>query len=482
MPELTSHQLSHSDFSSGVIDNSEGVLKCVNSLYSNSELSDVVFVVGEERIHAHRLLLAARSEYFRSMLYGGLKESIEDEVVLSGTDPAAFTALLRYLYTGRLSIRRVEHKQLVDILCLAHEYQLKCIQDDLVAYFKRTLNIRNYFLTLNTAMMLSIDNLTERCLKFADYNCHDVLNSQDFNALPLKTLTRMLSRDTFCAPELDIFNALCRWAEYETKIGGTALEMLLNGLISKGCLRLALIDVDDLLNVVRSSILFSSNADIFDKYILDAISNKRNETKINFRGTLIRDTNIVTVEHGASVMVGIEPDALLSSNEKSGATRHKFGSQEGIVIDLGKPYTINTVVLKLNESDTKRTFSYYIEVSMDRKSWVMVADRTKYQCRSLQTLYFHPCLVRYIRVVGTACSASIQEFLLMGMEGLFSTTPSKVNSETTLIVPSANIAIAENNVRVIEGSGKVDFFNGKFDRTRVTRYNFIGVPNEELIT
>ncbi|VDL69472.1 unnamed protein product, partial [Nippostrongylus brasiliensis] len=132
----TLHHLSLSDFSSGVIDNSEGLLKCVNSLYSNSELSDVVFVVGDGRIYAHRLLLAARSEYFRSMLYGGLKESNEDEVVLSETDPAAFTALLRYLYTGRLSIRRVEHKELVDILYLAHEYQLKCIQDDLVAYFK----------------------------------------------------------------------------------------------------------------------------------------------------------------------------------------------------------------------------------------------------------------------------------------------------------------------------------------------------------
>ncbi|VDL69473.1 unnamed protein product [Nippostrongylus brasiliensis] len=81
--------------------------------------------------------------------------------------------------------------------------------------------------------------------------------------------------------------------------------MLLKDLISKGCLRLALIDVDDLLNVVRSSILFSSNADICDKYILDAISNKRNETKIAFRGTLVPSDNIATIVKEVPVVNGL---------------------------------------------------------------------------------------------------------------------------------------------------------------------------------
>ena len=48
-----------------------------------------------------------------------------------------------------------------------------------------------------------------------------------------------------------------------------------------------------------------------------------------------------------------------------------------------------------------RSYSYYIEVSMDQKDWVKVVDHSKYLCRSWQDLYFTPRVVRYIRIVGT---------------------------------------------------------------------------------
>lgn len=48
-----------------------------------------------------------------------------------------------------------------------------------------------------------------------------------------------------------------------------------------------------------------------------------------------------------------------------------------------------------------RSYSYYIEVSMDQKDWVRVIDHTRYYCRSWQFLYFKERVVRYIRIVGT---------------------------------------------------------------------------------
>jgi hypothetical protein len=48
-----------------------------------------------------------------------------------------------------------------------------------------------------------------------------------------------------------------------------------------------------------------------------------------------------------------------------------------------------------------RSYSYYIEVSMDQKDWVRVVDHTKHLCRSWQNLYFPPRVVRFIRIVGT---------------------------------------------------------------------------------
>ena len=49
----------------------------VKRLFNQSELSDVCFLVGEqrERIYAQKIFLAVESEVFKSMFYGDLKEA-----------------------------------------------------------------------------------------------------------------------------------------------------------------------------------------------------------------------------------------------------------------------------------------------------------------------------------------------------------------------------------------------------------------------
>jgi leucine-zipper-like transcriptional regulator 1 len=45
-------------------------------LINNPELADVVFIVENKNVYAHRAVLAIRSEYFRVMLCGGMRESM----------------------------------------------------------------------------------------------------------------------------------------------------------------------------------------------------------------------------------------------------------------------------------------------------------------------------------------------------------------------------------------------------------------------
>lgn len=41
-----------------------------------------------------------------------------------------------------------------------------------------------------------------------------------------------------------------------------------------------------------------------------------------------------------------------------------------------------------------RSYSYYIEVSMDELDWVRVVDHSKFLCRSWQNLFFTPQVCR----------------------------------------------------------------------------------------
>ena len=57
------------------------------------------------RIHAHRNILAARSEYFSNMFASQCREAQPDAVVTVGeTTPAAFKKLLAYLYSDALEL------------------------------------------------------------------------------------------------------------------------------------------------------------------------------------------------------------------------------------------------------------------------------------------------------------------------------------------------------------------------------------------
>ena len=66
----------------------------------DEEFADVTFQVKEEKIKAHKVILAARSPYFESMFRSGMKESIANEVVIPDVDPDVFAKMLQFLYSG----------------------------------------------------------------------------------------------------------------------------------------------------------------------------------------------------------------------------------------------------------------------------------------------------------------------------------------------------------------------------------------------
>ena len=66
-----------------------------------------------------------------------------------------------------------------------------------------------------------------------------------------------------------------------------------------------------------------------------------------------------------------------------------------LLFALGRPTIINTLKMLLWDKDS-RSYSYYIEVSMDNQDWVKVIDYSKYLCYSWQTLHFDPRVVRYM--------------------------------------------------------------------------------------
>lgn len=82
----------------------------------SDDYSDVTLIVSGQRFNSHKVILAARSQYFRALLFGGMRESSQQEIELQGTTLSAFKTLLKYVYTGHMSLADQREEVLDNII------------------------------------------------------------------------------------------------------------------------------------------------------------------------------------------------------------------------------------------------------------------------------------------------------------------------------------------------------------------------------
>jgi hypothetical protein len=91
-------------------------------LESQTDLHDVTFKCNGTAVTANKAILASRSNYFRSLLFGGCAESRSSQIDLADCPPDAFQAILQFLYAG--GIRAKDPIALIGAHALADKYIL----------------------------------------------------------------------------------------------------------------------------------------------------------------------------------------------------------------------------------------------------------------------------------------------------------------------------------------------------------------------
>jgi len=412
----------------------------LGKLYLNDEYSDILLVLDDnQKIPAHKVVLAARSEYFRALLYGGMRESSQSEVKLVETPHVAFKHLLKYIYTGNLSLHNFKEDLILDILGLAHLYGFLDLEHSISAYLKAVLCVKTVCLIYDTASLYQLQDLAQASLMFMDRHAAEVLNHETFLSLSELAVKSIISRDSFCAAEVDIFKAVDSWSKSNPGDIRTILTEI----------RLELVTIPDLLKVVRPTELIPADV------LLDAIQSRTEmrDVDLRYRGYKMPEENVAVPRHGACVLVGEVKSALLDGDSKNydmekGFSRHPIDDGDrGIVVKLGMPCIINRINMLLWDRD-QRAYSYYVEVSMDQTDWIRVVDHSSYHCRSWQFLYFPQRVVKYIRVVGTHNTVN-KVFHVVTLEAMWSEEEVKLHHG--LVDPTENIATLSKSALVIEG-------------------------------
>ncbi|XP_044588074.1 BTB/POZ domain-containing protein 1-like [Cotesia glomerata] len=184
-------------------------------LFNNEILSDVRFLVGrvgqQQRIPAHKLVLSSGSAVFDAMFNGTLATA-SAEIEVPDVEPAAFLAVLLFLYTDEIQI---DPDTVMTTLYTAKKYAVSPLEKHCVEFLRSHLTHDNAFLLLTQARLFDEQQLAAVCLDTIDKFTTDALNADGFTDIDIDTLMVVLERDTLRVRESKIFQAVVRWSEAE---------------------------------------------------------------------------------------------------------------------------------------------------------------------------------------------------------------------------------------------------------------------------
>jgi speckle-type POZ protein len=170
-------------------------------MFESGKHSDVSFDVSGEKFDAHVNILSARSNVLDRELSCGMQESEKRKVVIHDCSPAAFKAMLQFLYTddfvhveqmvqaaeagGGLDddLQQKRMSLLQDLLAVTHKYEVSRLQLWCERQLSQHISLNGVCSVLIQAHLHDAAQLEQACLKFMKESFQDVVTTASFGRL-----------------------------------------------------------------------------------------------------------------------------------------------------------------------------------------------------------------------------------------------------------------------------------------------------------
>lgn len=123
-------------------------------------------------IPAHRVILAARSEWFQRALQSGMKEDRDRRIVVQDIEESLFRTFLEYLYGKTFDFDKMSIQELVELLAVADRFETSSLRLLCESQLVAKIQDKTVFQLLVAADQFSATQLREHSL-------HHILNNPD---------------------------------------------------------------------------------------------------------------------------------------------------------------------------------------------------------------------------------------------------------------------------------------------------------------
>lgn len=218
------------------------LLKCAQ-FRNESQFIDVQLRVGEEIFPAHRIVLAASSDYFYAMFTDGMKESNQEVIELKdgSISPDVLKIILDSVYTGEL---RVDNKTVSKVLAAADHLQVasvvhQCCTFLLKEFVKTRFDFETYCRIWGIASSYKLKDLQDAAECAVAKMYKDVCESKEFlTYIDGNQLVSLLSRDDLNTPsETFVLKSVLQWINYKKEERMPVAAKVI------GAVRLGLVDI-----------------------------------------------------------------------------------------------------------------------------------------------------------------------------------------------------------------------------------------------
>jgi len=135
----------------------------IKDLYTTMNFADIVFVVGDERFSAHKVILSTRCEFFANLFKSNIRDSQGTEIVVDDVSPDSFEEMLEYIYSNNIIIN---YENALDIFQLSNKWGLKKLETQCEQFLIDHLNLGNYADIANVAAKINAEELMEKAIEF----------------------------------------------------------------------------------------------------------------------------------------------------------------------------------------------------------------------------------------------------------------------------------------------------------------------------
>jgi len=133
-------------------------------------LSDISFLVQNEKIYAHKFILSANCDYFEKLFFSNMKEKSMDEIPYPNINIVPFKHLLRYIYTGSIDSTVLQPNEqnfeiVLELLHLSDMFILPNLKQNLEVFLcnSKICKIGNILNLISHAESSNASQLFEKC-------------------------------------------------------------------------------------------------------------------------------------------------------------------------------------------------------------------------------------------------------------------------------------------------------------------------------